>query len=288
VDTAGYNVTLAGNLSDATGPGTLIKTGAGMLTLSGVNTYTGGTTVLAGALDVTSPSALASNGVLTIDSGGLMILGSTSGGGDAAPADTSSPAPAAATAATSTTAGTSITALLARLHAKVAAASTSTATAATAVAATDAAATSADPTATATATATTPATAATAATDTPTPAAAPPSTATATAADATTAVTTDTGTTSAADAPVDTSDHVDVSGSQAGASPATVASSGAGVDGSKQNSAGDSVVVVPAHPEADASGSIATYPSGSIVDARFATSSSVEALLDAALVSLVV
>ena len=57
IDTNGYNVTLDGPLSAAASTGTLIKSGAGTLTLSGVSTFTGGTSVLAGALVATSPSA---------------------------------------------------------------------------------------------------------------------------------------------------------------------------------------------------------------------------------------
>ena len=56
VDTNGYDVTLDGSLSgDSTS--TLIKMGAGTLTLSGSSIYKGGTSVEAGALVATSPSA---------------------------------------------------------------------------------------------------------------------------------------------------------------------------------------------------------------------------------------
>jgi T5SS/PEP-CTERM-associated repeat protein/autotransporter-associated beta strand protein len=57
---AGRKGTISAILSDATSGGTLEKQGAGLLTLSGANTYTGGTTIAAGTLALSSAGSLAS------------------------------------------------------------------------------------------------------------------------------------------------------------------------------------------------------------------------------------
>ena len=49
------NTTFSGAIS---GSGNLIKTGAGMFTLAGVNTYTGSTTVSTGILEATTAASL--------------------------------------------------------------------------------------------------------------------------------------------------------------------------------------------------------------------------------------
>ena len=68
--------------------GSLIKVGAGMLTLSGANTYTGSTTVRQGVLQAGAESALASNSAFIVDTGATLDLaafdqtiGSLAGGG---------------------------------------------------------------------------------------------------------------------------------------------------------------------------------------------------------------
>ena len=84
VDTAGYAVTLSGQLS---GPGGLDKLDTGTLTLSGANTYGGLTTVSGGTLDlVGTSSAVAWNPVLfgagaEVD-GGQLIFDYSGGAAD--------------------------------------------------------------------------------------------------------------------------------------------------------------------------------------------------------------
>ena len=56
------------------GAGALLKNGAGTLILSGTNSYTGGTNVLAGILAVTYSHALPNNRGLTIGAGGTLIF----------------------------------------------------------------------------------------------------------------------------------------------------------------------------------------------------------------------
>lgn len=55
VDTAGYTVTYSGQLS---GSGGLNKLGSGNLSLTGINTYTGGTNINVGNLSISSTAAL--------------------------------------------------------------------------------------------------------------------------------------------------------------------------------------------------------------------------------------
>ena len=71
LDTQAFDTTIAQGI---TGTGGLGKSGTGTLTLSGYNTYTGGTDVAEGALDVTSTGTLG-RGDLNVASGASVTLG---------------------------------------------------------------------------------------------------------------------------------------------------------------------------------------------------------------------
>ena len=74
VDTTGANIGLSGILS---GTGGLEKVGAGLLILSGSNSYDGGTIVEAGTLDVTNSDALAEGSTLTVGAGASAFFDSS-------------------------------------------------------------------------------------------------------------------------------------------------------------------------------------------------------------------
>ena len=71
-------LTIAAAIGESGGSRSLSVSGGGALILSGTNTYSGGTTVRGGTLDMAAGSALPSSGLLTIGSGGRLVLG---GGG---------------------------------------------------------------------------------------------------------------------------------------------------------------------------------------------------------------
>jgi len=84
------NTSYAGILSDGAGQLAFVKNGAGMLTLSGSNTYSGGTTVNAGTLQLGDTFALGAPGGSLVMNGGMLDLngfsptiGALSGGGGA-------------------------------------------------------------------------------------------------------------------------------------------------------------------------------------------------------------
>jgi autotransporter-associated beta strand protein len=70
---SGNHLLLSGPIRSAEGIGNLYKSGNATLTLSGVNTYTGKTTVADGALACNNATALG-QGALVIDSGGKIVL----------------------------------------------------------------------------------------------------------------------------------------------------------------------------------------------------------------------
>jgi autotransporter-associated beta strand protein len=76
------------------GPGSLIKIGSGALVLSGIDTYTGGTFVTAGLLEVTNPAALPDGTSLTVGANAASVFG-----GAAAPAGSSAAVPEPSTLA---------------------------------------------------------------------------------------------------------------------------------------------------------------------------------------------
>ncbi len=74
----GTSTLYAGNISDLGGAspntgGSLVKTGAGMMTLSGANTYSGGTTLAGGVLSLGSSGAIGSSGTISFTGGTLQF-----------------------------------------------------------------------------------------------------------------------------------------------------------------------------------------------------------------------
>ena len=84
--TAGGNngsTTFSGVIEDGAGTTSLTKAGTGTLTLSGTNTYSGGTTINAGTLAVSSDANLgAASGALTFNGGTLQTTGNLSSNRD--------------------------------------------------------------------------------------------------------------------------------------------------------------------------------------------------------------
>jgi len=87
VDNAAANLTLSGTIGSA---GALLKSGSGTLTLSGSNSYTGGTTINAGVLQAGGTSAFGANSAFTLANvsgaalnlnGFDLAIGSLTGGG---------------------------------------------------------------------------------------------------------------------------------------------------------------------------------------------------------------
>ena len=114
------NVTITGSGQSASISGTpmpLTMSGTGALVLAGNNSYSGGTTVLSGTFDFSTPESVPTNpGTLNIESGGDVVFGALVGvsGGD------SEPAVAAAADTVSSVAGAEsvLESLLARLRAE--------------------------------------------------------------------------------------------------------------------------------------------------------------------------
>ena len=71
---SGATVLISGPISQGGGNYGLTLSGGGNLTLTGPNTYLGGTIVAAGTLRIKSASALAAGGSLTVDAGGIFIF----------------------------------------------------------------------------------------------------------------------------------------------------------------------------------------------------------------------
>ena len=77
--TTGSVLTIAGGISESGTSCAVNVSGSGELILSGTDTYTGGTTVSGGTLDIAAPSALAGSGLVTITAGGRLVLESGAG-----------------------------------------------------------------------------------------------------------------------------------------------------------------------------------------------------------------
>ncbi|HUZ06361.1 MAG TPA: LamG-like jellyroll fold domain-containing protein, partial [Candidatus Paceibacterota bacterium] len=86
IDTAGFNVTVGQALQhsaisgDSATDGGLTKTGAGTLTLSGVNTYTGNTTINAGTLALGSAGSVANSRNISVADGAVFDVSAVAGG----------------------------------------------------------------------------------------------------------------------------------------------------------------------------------------------------------------
>ena len=70
--TNGLSSTFAGAISDGSAPGSLVAAGSGTLTLTGMNTYTGPTTVSAGSLIIGSTGSLSATSTVSVDAGALL------------------------------------------------------------------------------------------------------------------------------------------------------------------------------------------------------------------------
>ena len=98
---SGTRTVLSGMVgADLSGSGGLIKDGTGSVVLSGSNDYSGGTTVLAGTLIVSSSASLPAGSSLTIGAGGVFIFEPSQAGGPVA----ASAVPALSTAVPATSA----------------------------------------------------------------------------------------------------------------------------------------------------------------------------------------
>jgi fibronectin-binding autotransporter adhesin len=72
--------TFSGVIQDGGNGGALFKDGAGTLTLAGVNTYTGGTSIYAGTLALSGSGSISQSSSLTIYNGGTFDISSASPG----------------------------------------------------------------------------------------------------------------------------------------------------------------------------------------------------------------
>jgi len=83
LDTTDVNFSYASNISNPNGGSNalgLTKLGTGILTLSGTNSYTGGTSVTAGVLSFANTAAQPSSGTVTVGAGATLALGVGGGG----------------------------------------------------------------------------------------------------------------------------------------------------------------------------------------------------------------
>ncbi len=102
IDTNGFNSNFSGNIINS---GSLTKIGAGTLTLSGNNTYTGGTNILGGVLSVSSDTNLGTGNIKFGNNAELLTTGATFSSGKAIALGSGGGTLASATGATATYGG---------------------------------------------------------------------------------------------------------------------------------------------------------------------------------------
>ena len=102
IDTNGFNSNFSGNIINS---GSLTKIGTGTLTLSGNNTYTGGTNILGGVLSVSSDTDLGSGNIKFGNGAELLTTGATFSSGKAIALGSGGGTLASATGATATYGG---------------------------------------------------------------------------------------------------------------------------------------------------------------------------------------
>ncbi len=78
IDVGSTNSSISSVIANGTGPGKFQKNGSGMLSLSGVNTYTGGTNISAGTLQTSADNVMPSTGLVTLSASTIFDLNSTS------------------------------------------------------------------------------------------------------------------------------------------------------------------------------------------------------------------
>ena len=108
--------TCSGTLTSGTAL-TLTKSDGGLLVLAGTNTYTGGTEVSAGTLDFIGPAATPSEGILSVDPGGYVVLGGLVGASSPATDADATETAADASGTVATTSPVAEAALLAKFEA---------------------------------------------------------------------------------------------------------------------------------------------------------------------------
>jgi autotransporter-associated beta strand protein len=72
--------TFSGTLQNGSGPVSLVMDGEGTLILAGSDSYSGGTTVAAGMLEITTSHALPAGSVLIVGGGGTFVFGPSAAG----------------------------------------------------------------------------------------------------------------------------------------------------------------------------------------------------------------
>ena len=71
----GQRIDCSGPISQTNPANSVTLNGSGKLVLSGSDSYTGGTTVASGTVQFTSPEAVPTTGIVTVNAGGRVVLG---------------------------------------------------------------------------------------------------------------------------------------------------------------------------------------------------------------------